>query len=102
MSCPTGATVKPGISAGTYVLVSRSAWEALIGGPSSWFDFLLEIYGPKIITAGALCALNPDDPPFPNLLTVAQAFLRDPSSILSLARYVRDKLTYVQFSLYCV
>jgi hypothetical protein len=99
--CANGAHVKPGIAPTTQILVDRSLWEAVTGTASTWFDWLLDIFTPQTITASDLCALNLPDPVLPNVLTLAAAFFKDPSSIREVYDFVRDKLRYAAFAATC-
>ncbi len=100
-TCPTGASVKAGIDPATQVLVDRSLWETVTGTASSWLDPILDQFEWSTIRADQLCALNLDDPPLPSVGDIAAALLRDPSSLLTLISWVRDKLRYVAFSNTC-
>ena len=102
MSCANGASVKAGIDPSQEILVDRSLWETVTGAPSSWFDWLLDIFTFQTIKASDLCALNLSDPTLPSVDVLAAAFLRDPSSVIQVWNYIRDKLRYAAFARTCV
>jgi len=72
------------------------------GLTSSWWDELVGLFIPSRIDVDDLCALNLDDPAFPSLADVALALARDPSSILTIRNWWRDKLRYTAFAANCV
>src|SRR5919197_2774252 len=100
-TCPTGASVKVPYNPDYRIWVDRQLWEQATGTPSSWLDFLLPSYGAEQMTVIELCAFNLDDPPFPSLSTIYQAWKRDPFAARDLGNYVRDKLRYQAFTTYC-
>lgn len=102
VACPSGASVKPGLDPDTQILVDRSLWETVTGEPSSWFDWLLDIFIPSSIKASDLCALNLDDPVLPPVPNLGFALGGLPTYVGQLLEYMRLKLRYAAFAQACV
>ena len=83
-------------------MVDRSLWEQVTGSPSSWFDWILDIFIPQTIKVSDLCALNPDDPAFPAPENVAAALTNIPQYVSELMEWMRLKLRYIAFTQGCV
>lgn len=97
VACRYGAAPKAGVDPNAQVIVDRGLWEQVTGGAASWADFLIDIFTFESISAAQLCGLNLDDPPLPDLATIAAAFVRDPTAIRDVYNWARDKMRYQAF-----
>ncbi len=102
MACPYGASVKPGVSPTSEVVISRALWEQLSGTPSSWLDGILDTFTPSIVKVSDLCALNVSDPVDLSVTQIAAALSGEPIAILEVEQWAKAKLSYYEFTQVCV
>jgi hypothetical protein len=76
----------------------------MVGASSSWWDPWLAFLLPTQVTLGQLATLNPSDPALPlaSILLEALDPKTYPAAAAQVATYMVQKLTYYQFTLFCV
>jgi len=100
--CASGASVKSPLTGDELVDVSLNAYNTITGTTSHWWDTLFGPFIPHFVQVSDLCALNPDQPTFPDVTDILAALTRDPYAINKLTQYWSDLFTYAQFSKNCV
>lgn len=101
-TCASGASVKSPLTGDELVDVSLTAYNAITGVTSHWWDTLFGPFIPHFVQVSDLCALNPEQPTFPDVTDFLAALTRDPYAINKLTQYWSDLFTYAQFSRNCV
>jgi hypothetical protein len=101
-TCASGADVKSGGDPDEMVLVDNESWSRITGNMNDWLGWFVSFFTGRYVKASDLCALNPEDPPDIDFLSLLGSVGHDPFALLQWNEWWDKKVTYANFVDKCV